>query len=101
MSETRFQWWHIYKDGEGRTWVIDPHEMGRSDSPSDARKQHRMACEFGWVREGMLDASVSDLMVETAFGKQAVVQDGAFMSDYVKSKASRAPQSAYEARLTQ
>jgi hypothetical protein len=99
MSDTHFHWWFMWRDVDGRTWVHDPREMGRSDSPTDARRQHKMACQFGWVKEGMFDASVSDLFVSVAGGKQTAVQDGANLDDLVKNESFRAPVSAYEERL--
>lgn len=99
MSDTRFGWWLMWKDDQGRTWVHDPREIGVSDSPVDARRQHRRACEFGWVKDGMFDASVSELLVQTAFGKQAVVEESVRMEDVVKSGALSSPVSARDDRL--
>jgi hypothetical protein len=99
MSETKFHWWHMWRDEQGRTWVFDPREMGRSDSPTDARRQHAMAKQFGWVRDGMVDPEVSDLFVRVAGGKETSVQQGARRDDLVKSGALSSRVSSYEERL--
>lgn len=99
MSETKFHWWFMWQDAEGRSWVHDPREMGRSDNPIDARRQHKLACQFGWVKEGMLDPAVSDLFVSVGGGKQTAVQEGGRREDLVKDESFRAPVSAYEERL--
>lgn len=99
MTETKFEYWMMWTDEQGRTWVSDPRETSLPTNPSDARKQHRMACQFGWVKDGMSDPSVTDLYVSTAGGKQAAIQDGARRDDLVKNESFRAPVSAYEERL--
>jgi hypothetical protein len=43
-------------DDKGRLWA----ERHESDSPSDARKAHKAALAFDWVKDGRLP-SVSDL----------------------------------------
>jgi hypothetical protein len=99
MSETKFHYWMVWKDEQGRTWVNDPREVGRSDSPTDARRHHEMACKFGWVKEGMVDPEVSDLFVATLGGKSAVIAEGANRDALVKSGAVISRVSAYEERL--
>lgn len=99
MSDTKFEYWMMWLDEQGRTWVWDPREMGRPETPLDARRQHKMACEFGWVKDGMLDPSVTDLYVSVAGGKQAAIQDGARRDDLVNNESFRPPLSAYEERL--
>lgn len=99
MSETKFHFWMMWKDEQGRTWVNDPREVGRSESPTDARRQHQAACGFGWLREGMVKAEVSDLFVTTYGGKQATIAHGASRDELVNSGALISRVSAYEEKL--
>jgi hypothetical protein len=101
VSDTKFHWWLMWKDAEGRTWVHDLREMGRTDSPTDARRQHAMAKRFGWVKDGMVDPAVSDLYVSVAGGRETAVQEGCSRDDSVKDESSSSPLSAYEQRLTE
>jgi hypothetical protein len=99
MTETKFFYWMMWNDEKGRMFVHDPNEVGQvSGSPSEARTQHKAACRFGWVRDGMFDPAVSDLFVK-AQGRQVAVQDGAVMEELVNNGALESRVSVYEQRL--
>ena len=64
-----FWFYHEYLDEERRFRV---HRI-EADTEVEARKMHRLACEFRWVTQHV-EPSVSSLFTKTPMGQRAIVR---------------------------
>ena len=67
----RFEWRCTWKDSDGRPWADELHTC--TESVSEARRLHALTCEGHWVKAGMVDPQVTDL-VYSGDGRTQTIQ---------------------------